>query len=229
MEVITSKDPETAGCRIAFFDLDRTITGTVSGTEIARRAWKKGLMSFPNLLRALFLSAEYRLGLKDPEIAVYEMAAWVKGISEIDLETLCSEVFYAKVLPNIFTEARDELKMHKNNKIRTVILSSSLLPICRKTAFHLGMDDIICSGLEVSHGILTGRPSGKLCFGEEKLTRLKSYCEKNNSNPKDCWYYADSLSDFPALKETGMPVCVNPERKLKAKAIKNGWKIKYWK
>ena len=227
MEVITSKEPETAN-RIAFFDLDHTITGTVSGTEIARRAWKKGLMSLPNLLRALKLSAEYRLGIKDPAIAVYEMAAWVRGISEKDLEALCSEVFQDKVLPNVFTPARDELKMHKDNKRKTVILSSSLLPICRETASHLGMDDIICSELEISDGILTGRPAGKLCFGEEKLTRLKSYCEKNNSNPKDCWYYADSFSDLPALQEVGIPVCVNPERKLKAKAIQNGWKINYW-
>jgi HAD superfamily hydrolase (TIGR01490 family) len=227
MEVITSKDPETAG-RIAFFDLDRTITGTVSGTEIARRAWKKGLMSFPNLLKALMLSAEYRLGLKNPAIAVYEMAAWVRGITEKELEDLCSEVFYAKVLPYVFPQAREELKMHKNNNTRTVILSSSLLPICRGTASNLGMDDIICSELEVSDGILTGRPAGKLCFGDEKLARLKSYCEKNNINPKYCWYYADSLSDLPVLQEVGNPVCVNPDRKLKVKAIKNGWKITYW-
>jgi putative phosphoserine phosphatase/1-acylglycerol-3-phosphate O-acyltransferase len=224
MEIITSKEPETVN-RIAFFDLDRTITGTVSGTEIARRAWKKGLMSLLNLLRALKLSAEYRLGVKDPAIAVYEMAAWVRGISERELEVLCSEVFQDKVLPFVFTRARDELKMHKDNNTRTVILSSSLQPICRETASHLGMDDIICSELEVSDGILTGRPAGKLCFGEEKLTRLKSYCEKNNSNPKDCWYYADSLSDLPALQEVGITVCVNPEKKLKAKANHNGRKI----
>jgi phosphoserine phosphatase len=94
---------------------------------------------------------------------------------------------------------------------------------------YLGMDDILCSELEAVNGILSGRPVGTFCFGEEKAVRLKQYCEKNNSKLQDAWYYGDSISDLPALSIVGHPVCINPDKKLERIALKNGWKIFYWK
>ncbi len=228
METITSKETEKTGY-LAFFDLDRTITGAVSGTALARRAWKKGLMSRSNIIKALLLSAQYKLGIKDPVKAVYQMASWVKGVPITELEILCTEVVNEIVLPQVFPEAREEIRMHREKNTKTIILSSSLVEICSKTASSLGIDDILCSEMEVSGGILTGRPEGKLCFGDEKLVRLKKYCEINNTTAADCWYYADALADLPTLESVGHPVCVNPDRKLASAARKNGWKIIYWR
>jgi HAD superfamily hydrolase (TIGR01490 family) len=227
METISSKETERPGY-IAFFDLDHTITGAVSGTELARRAWKKGVMKFSDLLHALFLSAEYSLGIRDPVKAVYEMAEWVRGVPVRELEILCEEVLNSIVLPMIYKEAPDEIKSHKDRNAKTVILSSSLEPICREIASYLQMDDVICSRLESANGILTGRPVGRLCFGDEKLARARVYCEINNTELSDCWYYADSFSDLPVLSNIGHPVCVNPEKKLAKIAREKEWKIKYW-
>jgi len=90
------------------------------------------------------------------------------------------------------------------------------------------MDDIICSDIEVKNGYLTGRPRGRLCFGEEKKSRLREYCEKNNTKTSDAWYYGDSISDLPALSSVGNPLCVNPDKKLKKAAHKRGWKTLRW-
>jgi len=57
------------------------------------------------------------------------------------------------------------------------------------------MDDIICSELEVKDGVLTGKPKGNLCYGNEKLVRLREYCEKNNTDVDDAWYYGDAIID----------------------------------
>lgn len=119
--------------------------------------------------------------------------------------------------------------MHKAAGARTVILSSSLFPICRAVADHMGIDDVICSELEVENGLLTGKPKGNLCFGNEKLVRLKAYCEKNNSPLAEAWYYGDALVDAPALGIVGNPVCVNPDKKLKKLAIEKNWTIYLWK
>ena len=96
-------------------------------------------------------------------------------------------------------------------------------------ANNLNIDDIICSELEVYNGIMTGRPVGHLCFGEEKAVRLKEYCEKNNSFRSEAWYYGDSISDLPALEAVGKAVCINPDKKLKKTAVERDWKILYWK
>lgn len=186
-------------------------------------------MNWTDFAKAVFLGASYRLGVSDPVKIMTKMTAWVKGQSEKSLEDLCLEVVNEVMLSSIYHEVFDELKMHRSKNGKTVILSSSLVPVCREIAGFLNMDDFICSRLEIRDGYFTGRPEGNLCFGEEKLVRLKEYCELNNSKVTESWYYGDSISDLPALKIVGVPVCVNPDRKLHKAAKENGWRICYWK
>jgi putative phosphoserine phosphatase/1-acylglycerol-3-phosphate O-acyltransferase len=227
MEDTTSKRVSTT-IYIAFFDLDGTIIKAISGTELAKGAWKRGLMKVPHLLQAIYLSLAYKLSLKDPLLIVNKMTGWVKGLSHETFKNLCLDVYNEVLLPSLHTEAVPEIKMHKEKGAKVVILSSSLTPVCRAIAAHLGIDDILCSELETIDGILTGFPTGKLCFGDEKLTRLRDYCEKNNTTPQKAWYYADADSDLPVLSIVGVPVCVNPERKLAKIAREKGWKIYKW-
>jgi HAD superfamily hydrolase (TIGR01490 family) len=229
METIFSKDSNTGKNYIAFFDIDRTITKAISGNALARVAFKKGLMTRSALVHGIYLAVVYKLNLKDPLEIIDHMVTWTKGIPEKTIVDLCSEVFRDVLLPSVYAEARSEIKTHKDNNAKVVILSSALMPVCQEMAKNLGMDDIICSDLEVKNGYLTGRPRGHLCFGEEKMHRLKEYCEINNSKRSDAWYYGDSISDLPALSVVGNPVCVNPDLSLKRTAHKRGWKILRWK
>jgi putative phosphoserine phosphatase/1-acylglycerol-3-phosphate O-acyltransferase len=229
MATTFSKDSNHIKNYIAFFDLDQTITKSISGKALARGAYRKGLMTRYDLAKAIFLSLVFRLKLKDPLKIIDDMVSWVEGISEKTMVDLCSEVFRKFLLPSVYDEARSEIEFHKGKNAKVVILSSAITPVCQDMAKNLGFDDIICSDLEVKNGYLTGRPRGHICFGEEKAIRLKEYCEKNNSSPSDAWYYGDSISDLPALNSVGNPICVNPDHKLKKTAIKRGWKTFNWK
>jgi putative phosphoserine phosphatase/1-acylglycerol-3-phosphate O-acyltransferase len=228
MENISSRDSATSYSYIAFFDLDRTITKAVSGKALARGAIRLGLFSLSDIFNAFYLSLVYKLNLRDPLKIMDEMTRWVKGMEEKTMDGLCSEVFLKVLLPSVYSEARSEIKFHIKKSAKVVILSSALTQICREIAIKLDMDDIICSGLEVINGKLTGNTIGRLCFGEEKKLRLIEYCEKNNTNPADSWYYGDSISDLPALSIVGNPVCVNPDNKLRRAAGKRGWRILHW-
>jgi HAD superfamily hydrolase (TIGR01490 family) len=224
--IFTREDKEVR--YIAFFDLDRTITKAISGRALAREALRRGLLKSSDLAIALYFGMFYRLRLADPVIIMEKMTGWVKDISQETLTDLCKEVFRKVMLPSIHKEVFDELKMHRDNKALTVILSSSLVPMCKAVSEYLEMDDIICSELEVKDGILTGRPKGNLCYGNEKLIRLKAYCEKNNTGVANAWYYGDAIIDQPALSIVGHPVCINPDNKLKKVAEKNNWKVYNW-
>jgi HAD superfamily hydrolase (TIGR01490 family) len=228
MEIISSKDNNIAKNYIVFFDIDRTITGEISGNALTKRAYKKGLLSTSDLLYALYLSLLYKLKLKDPLKIIGTMTGWVKGISEQAMSELCTEVFEEVLLPSVFPEVRSEIQSHKENNGKVVILSSALRPISQKLSENLEMDDIICSDLEVKDGYMTGRPIGRLCFGKEKEVRLKMYCETHKFQTSDAWYYGDSISDLPALLSVGNPVCVNPDKNLKKIAHQRGWKILWW-
>jgi putative phosphoserine phosphatase / 1-acylglycerol-3-phosphate O-acyltransferase len=213
---------------IAFFDLDRTITKAISGRALARESLKRGLLKTSDLVIALYSGLSYRLHIGDPVDIMEKMTGWVKGLPEQTLIDICQDVFRKVMLPSVYPAVIDEIKMHKTYNAKTVILSSTVVPICSAMAEYLEMDDIICSELEIIEGHLTGRPLGKLCYGEEKLSRLKDYCERNNTSPSDAWYYGDALIDRHALSIVGNPVCINPDKKLLKVARKNNWKIYYW-
>jgi putative phosphoserine phosphatase / 1-acylglycerol-3-phosphate O-acyltransferase len=213
----------------AFFDLDNTISNSTSGRALAIAAYRKRLMSPGALLRAFWLSVTYRLNLKDHLQIISNMMSWVRGIPEETMNELCKEVFRDKLLNSIFSEAKEEIGVHKSSNAKVVILSSSLYPICSEVARNLGIDDVICSHLEVSNGILTGNPIGNVCIGEEKALRMRDYCEKNNTRLSDAWYYGDAFSDLSALSIAGNPVCVNPDKKLRKAAAERGWKIVSWR
>jgi putative phosphoserine phosphatase / 1-acylglycerol-3-phosphate O-acyltransferase len=229
METTSSRDRDTQRNYIAFFDLDQTLTRSISGNALVHGAYRKGLLTNLNLLKAIFLSFEFRLKLRDPLKIIDDMVSWVRGIPEKSVADLCSEISNKVLLPSVYKEAISEIEFHKAKNARVVILSSALAIVCQEMAKNLNIDDFICSRLEVKDGYLTGRPFGHICFGEEKAIRLLAYCRSINSMPSDAWYYSDSISDLPALSIVGNPVCVNPDKKLKKAAAKRDWKILSWK
>jgi putative phosphoserine phosphatase / 1-acylglycerol-3-phosphate O-acyltransferase len=228
MAIISSEKNNQTIKYIVFIDLDGTLITSNSGTELVRQAYKNGIMNNFGLIRAFYLSFLYRLNMKDPIKIINNMVLWVSGLSERTLLDLSSEVALQILIPSIRQEMMPEINMHKDKQAKIVILSSALKQICLEVGNHLGMDDIICSNLEVLNGYFTGHPQGRVCFGEEKAVRLKEYCEKNNSDLGETWYYGDSISDLPALRIVGHPVCVNPDRKLKKFARKKKWMIYHW-
>ncbi len=228
MAPISSENSNKGTGYIAFFDLDRTLINTNSGRLLAQLVFKRNMMKLSDLARALWLTFLYRFNFKETEKIISDMVEWVAGVYEITLNGLSDELFEKHLITSITVNARSEISFHKEQNAKTVILSSSILPLCRRVADYLKIDDIICSELEVKDGIFTGQTRGPLCFGKEKARQLLEYCEKNSSLPGESWYYGDSVSDFPVLNVVGHPVCINPDRKLKQLAGKNGWQVRYW-
>jgi HAD superfamily hydrolase (TIGR01490 family) len=229
MGTISSENSLRHESYIAFFDLDDTLIRANSGKLLVRVAYEKGMMSLPDLIKALWLSFLYKFRLMDSEKIIAGMLTWLAGVPEKRVNDLSSEVFGKYLLTAITVEARNEINMHKGKNAALVILSSALSPVCQAVADHLEMDDIICTTIETENGLCTGRTTGKLCFGNEKVFRLKMYCEKINCKVENAWYYGDSISDLPVLSTVGVPVCVNPDKKLLKAAKRNRWRILFWK
>lgn len=224
METISSKD-NSGKKYIAFFDLDGTLISANSGKELILCAYKKGFITWPHLLRGIYLSLLYRFDFKDTDKIINSMLGWLKGVSVSGLIALADEIFRDHLIKSIRPEVVEKIIFHKKDGGMVVILSSAIMPVCKAIADHLEMDDVICSALETRNGIFTGNPEGSLCFGKEKVTRLTEFCKKNNISPCNSWYYGDSTDDLPVLSIVGHPVCVNPDKKLLSAAIKRGWPV----
>ena len=138
-------------------------------------------MRLQDLIKALWLSLLYKFSLMDSEKIIAGMLKWLTGVPEKRVNDLSSEVFLKKHYQKITDEARIEIMWHQDRNAATVILSSALYPVCQAVAGHLNIDDVICTSSKLSTAYVPAKPAGKPCFGKEKATRLKEYCEKNNS------------------------------------------------
>jgi HAD superfamily hydrolase (TIGR01490 family) len=229
MGIISSENKKQGISYIAFFDLDHTLVNANSGKLLVKVAYEKKIMPLSGIIKALWLSFLYNFNLTNTENIIAGMIKWLAGVSQSTISELSSEVFNNHLLTSIPDEVKSEIKMHKDKNAAIVILSSSLFPVCQEVANYLDLDDVICTELEFNGNCFTGRPSGKICLGNEKLFRLEKYCEKINSKMSDSWYYGDSISDLPVLGIIGNPVCINPDRQLRKRAKERNWKIFDWK
>jgi HAD superfamily hydrolase (TIGR01490 family) len=214
--------------QIAFFDIDKTILRINSGEALIRHAYSKGLMSTIGILKAIYTGLQYKFGWKDTHKLILKMGSWLKGLSEEKFNRLSNEIFHKDILPNIRPNILKEINRLQEIGVEVVILSSAVKSICQPLGDHLKVDSVICTELEVRNGLFTGMPVGKFCFRDEKLIRLKEYCEDKNYNLKDVAYYADSIDDLPALEKVGYPVCIAPDKKLTRIALEKGWQIHRW-
>jgi len=228
METTISGIKQDSYSYTVFFDLDHTMIKKVSGKALAIMAIRKGYVNAGVLLKFSLQSLLYKIRLSNPRKTADEMIKWTLGMPETTMIDLCNETAEKELLPSIYNEALAEIEFHKKNYARIVILSASVTLICRKIASRIGTDEIICTSLEVKNGYLTGQANGRLCFGDEKITRLREYCSNQNINISESWYYGDSLSDLPVFLAVGSPVCINPGRRLRKTAMARGWKILNW-
>ena len=213
---------------LAFFDLDHTILNDSSGKLLALQAIRNDFFKKRNLVEGLFLSFLYKIGLMDGDKILARMSQWMHDIPEKLLNNIIDEMMNMVVKPAIRDHARREIDYHKKNNGLTVILSASVSFICNPIKDHLGMDDVICSTMEVANGKFTGLTVGPYCYGQEKLIRAKEFSSLYNLPLQNAYFYTDSVTDLPMLQAVGTPVCVTPDRKLKSIARENGWQINWW-
>lgn len=225
MENTSSENNSNRFKYVAFFDLDRTLVSLNSGKVLIKTAYSKGYITLPGLIKAFWLSFLYKFELRNTVRIIDSMAGWLKGVSETELNELSKEIFETHFRNAIRSEMRDEINYHKTNGTEVVILSSAIAAICNLVAENLGMDGVICSGLEVENGVFTGHSAGLFCFGQEKARRLNEYCETRKINTANTWYYGDSIADLPVLLSSGKPVCVAPDKKLLREAQKRNWQV----
>ncbi len=103
-------------------------------------------------------------------------------------------------------EGRARIEWHRAQGHRLVIVSASLEPYLDVVATHLGIDDCLCTRLEIGHdGTLTGAIAGANCRGSEKARRVREILE-----PRDyeVWAYGDSSGDEALLELADHPTWV---------------------
>ena len=214
--------------RIAFFDVDHTLTRRSTGYRFAVEATRRGILS-PGILASMpFHYIAYRLGR--PAAALLEGGHdALAGLRREELEEAARAAFDSRIEADLFPDALDLVASLKAEGERVYLATSSFDFVVRPLAARLGVDGIVASRLEFRDGLSTGRFEGRPAFGQAKLELARAAAGAAGVVLADCSFYSDSVNDLPLLLAVGSPVAVNADLRLAREARRRGWRRISWR
>jgi len=189
---------------------------------------RQGQVGFQAVLQVYWYAALYMLGLFNYPATMAKVTAAISGDSEADMIAFCQRWFDEVVINYITERAVQRIAEHRAQGHLVVILSAATPYAVGPVARHLGVDDYLCTRLEVVDGHFTGRFVEPACYGDGKVFWARQYTREHGSDLAHAYFYTDGHSDLPLLKQVGHPVAVNPDSRLKAIAQHQGWPIEYF-
>ncbi len=224
-------DPSTiavnASSTAAFFDLDRTL---VHGSSLLALGWplyRAGFISAKTLLRGGLSQLIFaRRGTPTSQLdeIAQRIGSLFAGIDVEDLATRMDGAVPQYVVPRLYRKSVAILREHQRRGDRVYIVSASPKEIVEPIARFLGVDGVIATVAQVSGGIYTGKVES-YCHGPIKAARIREVAAKDNVDLSRSSAYSDGVSDIPMLEAVGHPVCINPDRPLRAIARQRHWQI----
>lgn len=153
-------------------------------------------------------------------------AGALRGESEERLAELGEKLFTQKTGQMIRSQIRDIVRAHRRKGHRLVIASSGTRFNVEPVARNLGIDDIVCSELQVKDGRCTGRFDGDgLVSGETKGTRTRDFARRHKMSVSRSYAYGNSADDAAFLAAVGHPIAVNPQPGLQRIADRQHWPV----
>jgi len=213
----------------AFFDLDRTLLGVSSGTLWAKHELLSGNISPKQFGRVAVWNVLYHLSLIDIETAFKEAVAHYRGRRYEDLEHETRRWFLREVALHLRPGASRALDEHREQEHHLVLLTSASAFASRVAVDTWGLDDFLSNDFPTDvDGRLDGTFISPLCYGHGKVERARAWATERGIDLADCYFYSDSLTDFPMLDAVGNPRVVAPDPRLRRAAKKRHWPILQW-
>jgi putative phosphoserine phosphatase/1-acylglycerol-3-phosphate O-acyltransferase len=210
---------------VAFFDMDLTILTRSSGLLYVQYLWRNEDTKRRTVLRAYCYALLYKLGLFDYPSTAAKLAATVSDNSEAQSRVFCQRWFDDLAVHHISEKAVQAIDRHRGQGHVVTIISASTPYVVGPVAAHLGIEDHLCTRLEVRQGKFTGRIVEPPCYGPGKLVWAKRFADQHQASLSEAYFYSDSHSDRDLLTHVGHPVAANPDRHLCQLAKVNGWPI----
>jgi HAD superfamily hydrolase (TIGR01490 family) len=208
---------------LAFYDFDGTL---VSSNVVDQYLWYARRAGWWRIARALalaprWLAAEAKSRRLFNEIFFREY----RGLRRDWMDSRAAEMCDAILVPALFRGARALIQRDRGEGYRTVLVTGSLDFAIAPFLARIGMDEAITNRLEFRDGVATGALIEPIIAGAEKVAAMARLQEKYNVESARCKAYSDSFSDAPMLEAVGIPAAANPDRRLRALAVKRGWPI----
>ncbi len=211
------------GRRVAFFDLDRTLISVYSAVPLLMEQVKAGQVSVVGATQQVMMALGQSRDIYEFEEVLATAIDMLAGYPEHDFSRMGDKLFHKHLQKKIYSEAQELVDTHRELGHRVVIVSSATRYQIEPVAEALGIDDVLCTELEVRDGKFTGVIRGEPCWGEGKRKAAGAWCKRHKLRLDNAWFYSDAMEDLPLLEAVGHPVAVNPSDALEDHARAEGW------
>lgn len=212
----------------ALFDMDRTLVKKDTARLYTRYRRDRGEATWRDALQVGFWAMQYTLGVIDAPGVARKALAEFRGTEESVLVEDCKGWFKEYVLPYVQAKGRAAVERHREEGHVVAIVTGATTYAATPLARELGIDEVVCSELELESGRLTGRIIEPLCYGVGKLEKAKQLAKRRDFDLAESTFYSDSITDLPLLEAVRYPQVVNPDARLRRAARQRGWTIHEW-
>jgi putative phosphoserine phosphatase/1-acylglycerol-3-phosphate O-acyltransferase len=225
-EVIAGVEAGPTGPEVgAFFDLDGTIVqGYTAGTFYSERI-RRGQIGARELARTLVAAVDGTVLGGNPQLMGEVSFAGLAGRSVDEIDEIGQRLFLQKIAGTIRPEARELVRAHLRMGHTVAVASSATRPQIEPVARDLGIPHVLCTELEAEDGILTGRSTTGMVWGENKAKAVRRFAKAHRIALPASSGYANGQEDIAFLGSVGRPHALNPHPVLRAAAELNDWPV----
>ncbi|MCM4084374.1 HAD-IB family hydrolase [Paractinoplanes hotanensis] len=209
----------------AFFDLDGTLVHGYTAGSICRDQILRGEVGPLELARIMAAAVDSTLLGGDPQTVGRMGFAALNGRRANAVAEMGDRLFANRIAGTLRPEARDLVRAHQQRGHTLVIASSATRMQVAPVARDLGIPHIVCTELEEVGGVLTGRSTTGMLWGEPKAAAVRAFAQANGVDLRRSYGYANGPEDVALLAAVGRPYALNPHPALRRAALDFGWPV----
>jgi len=214
--------------RACFFDLDRTFVRVNTARLYARWQFREGHARRRDLAWVTWWVLRYSLGGLDAEAVARRLVRSMAGRDEAQFARDVDGWVEAEVLPLVAPDGLRELARRKAEGYLCALLTATTSYAAESLARRVGIEHVLASRLAVADGRFTGEIVDPFCYGEGKVRAVGQWVRDHDIDLAASAFFTDSASDLPMLERVGEPVAINPDPRLRWKARRRGWPVRWW-
>jgi HAD superfamily hydrolase (TIGR01490 family) len=207
---------------VAIFDVDQTLVQGHTERLFFRSLVRRGLISVPQAL--VFLGHLARR----PQDR-FQDKGYLEGLPVEEVIRLARRCYREDIAPRMSTGGLACVLEHQAQGHAIALLSGSLSMLLTPLQEELGANWLIATELQRENGRFTGEIAGLHPRGANKLCLLQELSRTQGFDLSQAYAYGDHILDSFLFRSIGHPVAVNPSWRLKLKARKHRWPIRYFK
>jgi putative phosphoserine phosphatase / 1-acylglycerol-3-phosphate O-acyltransferase len=206
---------------VAIFDVDQTLVQGYSERLWFRYLVRQRRLSLP---RALAYLGGVACRLRDR----FQDKSYLAGLQVEEVVRLAGECYRQDLAPRVSPAGLACVREHQAQGHAIALLSGSLSILLAPLQEELGADWLIATELQRLNGRFTGAITGLNPRGPNKLRLLQDLARTHGLDLSQAYAYGDHIQDSYLFHSIGNPVAVNPSWRLKRRARKYRWPIRYF-